>query len=70
MSQILRALDKNEEITLTYRGQEKATIIPSGTERKGNLKSHPAFGLWANRKDFADVSKVVRNIRKGRVNAF
>lgn len=70
MSEVLKALDRNENVTLTYRGHEKATIIPKKVTKETDIKKHPAFGLWGNRKDFKDVDAVVRNIRKGRVNAF
>ena len=68
MSDILKALDHNENVTLTYRGHEKATIIPKKTANKVGMENHPAFGLWQNRKDIRNVEATVRNIRKGRVH--
>ena len=68
MSAILKALDRNENVTLTYRGHEKATIVPKKTAHKVSMENHPAFGLWQNRKDIQDVEVAVRNIRKGRVH--
>ena len=70
MSEVLKALDRSENVTLTYRGHERATIVPKKTTKEANIKEHPAFGLWGNRKDISDVDVVVRNIRKGRLNAF
>jgi antitoxin (DNA-binding transcriptional repressor) of toxin-antitoxin stability system len=70
MRQILKALDRNETVTLTYRGHEKATIIPKHTAGKTDAKAHCAFGLWQDRKEMEDVDGVARNIRKGRVNDF
>jgi antitoxin (DNA-binding transcriptional repressor) of toxin-antitoxin stability system len=70
MGRILHALDMNEEVTLTYRGREKATIVPSGKKKKASAKTHPAFGMWADREDMADVEKTVRTLRKDRFNAF
>lgn len=69
MSDILRALDNNEAVTLTYRGKEKATIVPCGFAEISGLQDHPAFGLWADRQDMADVAGTVRNLRRGRTNA-
>lgn len=68
MSTILKALDRNENVTLTYRGHEKATIVPKKAAEKVGMENHPAFGLWQNRKDVQDVEATVRNIRKGRIN--
>jgi hypothetical protein len=67
--QIIRALDRNEAVTVYYRGRPKAIMHPIGTEgERGGVKSrdHPAFGLWADRADLADVAAHVRALRKGR----
>lgn len=68
MSKVLAALDMNETVKLTYRGKEKATIVPTIRKQKVDLTSNEAFGLWADRFS-EDVEKTVRTIRKGRVNA-
>jgi len=69
MGDVLSALDRNENVTLTYRGQEKATIIPKKVVGDASIKNHPAFGLWEKRKDMQDVDASLRSIRKGRMNA-
>ena len=69
MGDILKALDRNEKVTLTYRGHEKATIVPKKMEQAGRMTQHPAFGLWKKRTDLKDVDVAVRNIRKGRTHA-
>ena len=69
MREILKALDKNEQITLTYRGRERAKIIPFGLSQKADFHKHRAFGLWKDRKDLADDAKVLRKMRKGRFDA-
>jgi antitoxin (DNA-binding transcriptional repressor) of toxin-antitoxin stability system len=67
MKGVIAALDRNERVTLTYRNRKKALIIPCD-EEAGRLpaREHPAFGIWANRKDLEDVGAFVRNLRKGR----
>lgn len=69
MGEVLKALDRNENVTLTYRGHEKATIVPKKAGGEIHMKNHPAFGLWEKRSDMDDVDATVRNIRKGRMNA-
>ena len=69
MGEVLKALDRNENVTLTYRGHEKATIVPKKATREISIKKHPAFGLWEKRRDMEDVDVAVRDIRKGRLNA-
>lgn len=69
---ILRALERNERVTLFYRGRAKAVIRPIAAEGKqpgAKAKEHPAFGLWADRDDLKDVAAHVRNLRKGRFHA-
>ena len=69
MSKVLAAIDMNETVTLTYRGKEKAKIVPSAKCGDVDLMKTDAFGMWADRDDILDVESVVREIRKGRVNA-
>jgi len=69
MSSIIKALDQNQSITLTYRGHKKATIIPAKGKSAVNMRKHSAFGIWSDRNDLADVDAHVRKIRKGRMHA-
>ena len=71
MSDVLEALDRNETVTILYRGKEKAMLVPAGGRKSARapVASHPAFGMWADRDDLADVAASVRRIREGRVRA-
>ena len=68
MSAVLRALDRNEPVTILYRGKVKGVLYPATEGKNGKQKAadHPAFGMWEKRKDMKDVGMFVRNIRKGR----
>jgi len=79
--EILRALRRNERVTLFYRGKAAAVMHPvppdngeagvhgaSGSEAV-KVGEHPAFGMWAGRDDQADVAAHVRNLRRGRLDA-
>lgn len=69
MGAVIDALDMNEIVTLTYRGKEKAKIIPVGKQKiASDITAHGAFGIWADKKQ--DVVNMVRDMRKGRVDAF
>ena len=70
MKDILLALDRNESVTIFYRGKEKAILSPSRRRTDKSVKDHEAFGLWRDKKDTADVDAYVRNLRKGRLNDF
>jgi prevent-host-death family protein len=68
MGDVLRALEKNEPVTILHRGKEKAVIYPSPI-RKGReiaVMQHPAFGMWKDRDDLQDVDRVVRKLRQAR----
>jgi len=70
--EILRALERNEPVTLLYRGRPKAImqpIGPAGDQDGVRAAEHAAFGLWADRDDMQDVPAHVRRLRKGRVDA-
>jgi hypothetical protein len=52
---------------LSYRGKKTAMIVPCSVEHsKSSAANHPAFGMWADRKDLDNVNEFVRNLRKGR----
>ena len=67
MKDILKALNRNEEVTLTYRGKKKAVIVPCEKETPDiSASAHSAFGIWNHRDDMKDVKSYVRDLRKGR----
>ena len=68
MKDILLALDRNESVTILYRGKEKAILSPIRQRTRKPVKDHEAFGMWRDREDMADVDAYVRNLRKGCLN--
>ena len=73
MPEVLRALDRNERVTILYRGQERAVLVPAGGDTAdgapARASQHPAFGMWADRDDLDDVRTHVRALRQGRRHA-
>jgi antitoxin (DNA-binding transcriptional repressor) of toxin-antitoxin stability system len=71
MRSILDALERNEPVTILYRGKEKGVILPCGHDKRrpGAVAAHPAFGMWKDREDTADVGQFVRRLRAGRTHA-
>jgi hypothetical protein len=71
MPDVLKALDRNEPVTLLHRGKVKGVITPrpAAGSKTRKVADHPAFGLWKDRKDLQDVDRHVRNLRKGRGHA-
>jgi antitoxin (DNA-binding transcriptional repressor) of toxin-antitoxin stability system len=73
MPEVLRALDRNERVTIFYRGKERAVLVPSRSvsAHMANRKAahHAAFGMWADRNDLVNVALHVRTLRRGRRHA-
>jgi len=73
MPEVLQALDRNERVTILYRGQERAILVPAGSEAADGApvkaSQHSAFGMWAERDDLDDVGAHVRSLRRGRRHA-
>ena len=67
-SEILKALDRNETVTIFYRGRPKGILYPAGRTQKKrrSVAEHPACGMWKDRKDMEDVEAYVRRMREGR----
>lgn len=63
---ILTALARNERVTVTNRGRKQAVIVPCSDKERLRAAEHPAFGMWRDRNDLADVGGYVRRLRKGR----
>lgn len=70
MADVLHALDRNESVTISYRGHRKAVLVPASPpagERRSVAKL-AGFGMWKDRECLRDVAAHVRNLRKGRVD--
>lgn len=63
MRDILRALDRNESVTIYHSGKEKAVLSPSRQRTGKSVNYHEAFGMWRDREDTADVYAFVRSLR-------
>jgi hypothetical protein len=45
MNDVLKALDRNEKVTVLYRGKVKGILIPSGKKSNIKITDHPFFGM-------------------------
>ncbi len=67
MKDVLRAIDQGEKVTVLYRGNPRAEIVPVvPSATTAPLRDQPFFGMWAERGDMADPVAFVREIRKNR----
>ena len=66
---VLEALERDGSVTITHHGHVKATLVPAQVQPKRKASEHPAFGMLADEMSDEDVPRIVRAIRKGRVDA-
>ena len=70
MPEVLQALDRNEQVTVFYRGKKRAILIPAQElAHHEDAYKHPAFGMWAGNDQIDDVDVHIRAMRKGRMDA-
>lgn len=69
---VIRALRRQESVTVLYRGKPAAIMQPAvkrQTPSPSRVAEHPAFGMWSKRKDMRDPAAFVRRLRRGRQHA-
>jgi prevent-host-death family protein len=70
-AEIIQALERNEPVTILYRGRPAAVMQPiaEAGDAPGRARDHAAFGLWKDRDDMKDVTAELRALRRGRFDA-
>jgi prevent-host-death family protein len=63
---LLDAVDRGEEVTITYRGKPRARLVPVNKSRSGTAAARDLFGLWKDRTDLEDVDGYVDQLRRRR----
>ena len=62
MNDVLKALDRNEEVKVLYHGKLKGVIIPQKERTQTDMKTHPFFGMLKD--DRQDVPEIMEELRK------
>lgn len=65
MNDVLKALDRNEEVTILYRGKIKGVLIPSRKKNQIKMVDHPFFGMSAQ-TDKKSVQEKMDDLRRAR----
>lgn len=63
-NEILKALDRNESVTVLYHGKVKGVIRPTRAKTVSKIKDHPFFGM--NQDSEETVLEELSNLRKTR----
>lgn len=64
MNDVLKALDRNEQVTILYHGKIKGVIMPTSKERLKKVEEHPFFGMLRHKKK--PVLEELKDLRKVR----
>ena len=63
MSEVLKALDRNEEVSILYHGKLKGVIKSPAKSSSGKVVDHPFFNM---KKTKGPVRKEMARLRGGR----
>jgi len=63
MNQVLKALDRNEQVSVLYHGKVKGVITPVSHLTNTRVTNHPFFRIRATT---TSVDKVMSDLRGGR----
>jgi antitoxin (DNA-binding transcriptional repressor) of toxin-antitoxin stability system len=65
MKDVLKALDRNESVTVFHRGKARGRLVPAGAEKRLRVEDHSFFG--SARGDRRSVERVIDDLRRTRV---
>jgi len=65
MNDVLKALDRNERVTVLCRGKIKGVLVPVGEKKHQKIKEHPFFGMSRDTSE-QSVSEVMEKLRRSR----
>lgn len=67
MKDVLRALDRKEQVTILYRGKVKGTITPTDASTETTARKHPFFGSLSGEQ--TSIPEEMEKLRGGRFRA-
>jgi hypothetical protein len=65
MNDVLKALDRNEKVTVLYRGKVKGILVPAGGNKQMKIKEHPFFGM-SSPDENQSVPDIMKELRRPR----
>jgi antitoxin (DNA-binding transcriptional repressor) of toxin-antitoxin stability system len=63
MNEILKAIDRNEEVTILYHGKVKGVIKPKISGGRRRISDHPFFNMYPSKKAAHEVMADLRGDR-------
>ena len=65
MNDVLKALDRNEKVTVLYRGKVKGVLFPAAQKQRMSMIDHPFFGMSSQNAKKSVIDEV-NDLRKYR----
>jgi len=63
MNEILKAIDRNEEVTILYHGKVKGVIKPKISRGRKRISDHPLFNMYPSKETVHEVMADLRGDR-------
>jgi len=63
MNDVLKALDRNEDVDILYRGKKKGVLVPLAKRSGMKVADHPFFNMRSTKKS---VESEMQSLRGGR----
>ncbi len=63
MNEILKAIDRNEEVTILYHGKVKGVIKPRNSRSRSRISDHPFFNMYQSKETVHEVMADMRGDR-------
>jgi len=64
MNDVLKALDRKEEVTILYRGKIKGRLLPAADTKGQKVQDHRFFGMHRDKKE--SVQEELKRLRESR----
>lgn len=65
MNDVLKALARNEKVTVLYRGKVKGVLVPTEEKKRMKVAEHPFFGM-SSPEAGKSVSEIMDDLRRPR----
>lgn len=69
MKKVIKALDKNESVSVLYHGKIKGILVPAKQQEEVTISKHPFFGMNSSETS-KSVLDELDELRNGRLNDF
>ena len=66
MNDVLKALDRKEEVTILYRGKIKGRLLPAADSKGRKVQEHKFFGMNKGKKE--SVLEELKRLRESRIH--